>query len=262
MKWIFKQISTFLVVYYAFMVEYRAELFFWVLSNSLPIILMGVWIEAARGGNFGLSPVEFARYFLAVFIVRQFTIVWVIWDFEREIVEGRLSFRLLQPIDPVWHHLAGHLTERLARSPFVVVLVALFFWLYPQARWIPSWGTLLLFAVAIALAFALRFLMQYTYAMFAFWTERATAIEQFFYLFFLFLSGMIAPLDVFPPAAREFALWTPFPYLMYFPTALLVDLKVDIWRGFAVLIAWMAIFFFINRWLWRRGLKQYSGMGA
>lgn len=262
MKWIFKQISTFLVVYYAFMVEYRAELFFWVLSNSLPIILMGVWIEAAQGGNFGLSPIEFARYFLAVFIVRQFTIVWVIWEFERDIVEGRLSFRLLQPIDPVWHHLAGHLTERLARFPFVVVLVALFFWLYPQARWIPSWETLLLFAVAIALAFALRFLMQYTYAMFAFWTERATAIEQFSYLFFLFLSGMIAPLDVFPPAAREFALWTPFPYLMYFPTALLVGLEVDIWRGFAVLVAWMAIFFVLNRWLWRRGLKQYSGMGA
>ena len=37
----------FLSVYYAYMVEYRAELLFWVLSGSLPLILMGVWSQAA-----------------------------------------------------------------------------------------------------------------------------------------------------------------------------------------------------------------------
>ncbi|MDY6786418.1 MAG: ABC-2 family transporter protein [Cyanobacteriota bacterium] len=262
MKWIFKQIVTFLSVYYAFMVEYRAELFFWVLSNSLPIILMGVWIEAAQDGRFALEPLTFARYFIAIFIVRQFTIVWVIWDFEREIIEGRLSFRLLQPIDPAWHHIAGHLAERIARIPFVVALAGLFFWLYPEAFWLPSWGELLRVIVVVAIAFMLRFAMQYTYAMFAFWTERATAIEQFSYLFYLFLSGMIAPLAVFPPEVREVALWTPFPYMVYFPAAVLVGLKVEFWRGLFVALGWVAIFFGLNRWLWRRGLRQYSGMGA
>ena len=86
------------------MLEYRAELLLWALSGSLPFILMGVWTQAAQAGNFGLSAVEFARYFLAVYLVRQLTVVWVIWDFEREIVNGKLSFRLLQPLDPVWHH--------------------------------------------------------------------------------------------------------------------------------------------------------------
>ncbi|HEY9661491.1 MAG TPA: multidrug ABC transporter permease, partial [Allocoleopsis sp.] len=106
---------TLLSVYYAYMLEYRAELFFWVLSSSLPFILMGVWVEAAQTGQFGLSALDFIRYFLAVFIVRQFTIVWVIWEFEREVVEGKLSFRLLQPIDPIWHHFFSHVAERIAR---------------------------------------------------------------------------------------------------------------------------------------------------
>ena len=78
--------STLTGVYYAYMVEYRAELLFWVLSGSLPLILMGVWTEAAAGGQFGLSALEFARYFIAVFFVRQFSVVWVIWEFEREVV--------------------------------------------------------------------------------------------------------------------------------------------------------------------------------
>jgi ABC-2 type transport system permease protein len=68
MKKIIRKALTLLTVYYAYMLEYRAELILWVLSGSLPIILMGVWIKAAQGGRFGLSPVDFARYFLTVFV--------------------------------------------------------------------------------------------------------------------------------------------------------------------------------------------------
>jgi len=255
-------VRTLVSVYYAYMVEYRAELILWVLSGSLPIILMGVWIQASQSGNFALSAIDFSRYFLAVFIVRQFSVVWVIWEFEREIVEGKLSFRLLQPLNPIWHHFLSHFAERFARMPFAVFLIALFFVLYPQAFWIPAPGQLLLALFVTFLAFSLRFLMQYTMSMFAFWTERATALEQFSFLFFLFLSGMIAPLEVFPPQVQAIAEWTPFPYLIYFPASLLVGLPVDLGKGLLVMLIWSVIFFVLYRWLWRRGLRQYSGMGA
>ena len=252
----------FLSVYYANMVEYRAELILWVLANSMPLIMMGVWIQAAAGGGFPLSAIDFARYFICVFLIRQLTVVWVVWEFEKEVVEGRLSPRLLQPIDPVWHHVAGHVAERFARMPFTLVLMALFFLLYPQAFWVPSFGGGVLAIAAIILAFILRFLIQYTFAMFAFWTERATAIEQFWFLFYSFLSGMIAPLNVFPEGVKAVVMWTPFPYLIYFPASLLVGLPVNVGQGFGVMVAWSALFWVVNRWLWRRGLKHYSGMGA
>lgn len=262
MKQIIRKALILLSVYYAYMVEYRAELILWVLSGSLPIILMGVWIKASQGGNFGLSSVDFARYFLTVFVVRQISVVWVIWEFEREVVEGKLSLKLLQPLDPVWHHVASHLSERVARIPFAIILIVLFFLLYPQAFWLPNFGQLCLFTLAVSLAFVLRFVIQYTFAMFAFWTERANAIENFWYLFYLFLSGLIAPLEVFPEPVRKIVLFTPFPYLIDFPSSILVGLPVDLTRGFLSLIAWILIFLGVNRWLWRAGLKRYSGMGA
>ncbi|MBW4601251.1 MAG: ABC-2 family transporter protein [Calothrix sp. FI2-JRJ7] len=262
MNLIWKKVRTFLWVYYAYMVEYRAELILWVLAGSLPIILMGVWTQAAQGGQFGLSPADFARYFITVFIVRQFTVVWVVWEFEREVVEGKLSPRLLQPIDPVWHHVTSHVSERAARMPFSIFLVALFFILYPQAFWIPSWSQFLLFTLSILLAFALRFIIQYTFAMLAFWTERASSVESFWFLFYLFLSGMIAPLEVFPPIVRAAVLCTPFPYLIDFPVSLLIGLPTDIGRGFSMTIGWTLLFLGLNRILWRQGLKRYSGMGA
>jgi ABC-2 type transport system permease protein len=258
----FQVAKTLLITYYAYMVEYRAELFLWALSGSLPFILMGIWIQAAQGGNFGLEPVQFARYFLAAFIVRQTNVVWVIWEFEKEVVQGKLSPKLLQPIDPVWHHFAAHVSERFARLPFIGGLVLLFFALYPKSFWIPNLETFLLFILIVILAFCLRFIIQYTFALFAFWIERATAIEQMWFLPYLFLSGMVAPLEVFPEPVRQVVEWLPFPYLVHFPAALLAGLPVNIPRGILMILGWTTLFFIANRWLWRKGLKQYSGMGA
>ncbi|MBF2077352.1 MAG: ABC-2 family transporter protein [Synechococcales cyanobacterium T60_A2020_003] len=249
-------------VYYAYMVEYRAELLFWMLSGSLPIILMGVWVQASQSGQFAFSSIEFVRYFLAVFIVRQFTVVWVIWEFERQVVEGTLSPKLLQPLDPGWHHFISHFAERFARLPFIVVLIGFFFVLYPQALWFPGVGTCLLFVLLLFLSFVLRFAIQYTLAMFSFWIERAVAIEQFWFLFYLFLSGLIAPIEIFPPVVQRIVLWTPFPYMIGFPASLLIGRPVNVVAGIAALVGWSAIFMVANRWLWRQGLKRYSGMGA
>ncbi|TAG61745.1 MAG: multidrug ABC transporter permease [Oscillatoriales cyanobacterium] len=243
MKRIIRIAKTLLLTYYAYMLEYRAELFLWALSGALPFILMGVWMQASESGQFGLKAIDFARYFLAAFIVRQTNVVWVIWEFEKEVVQGKLSNRLLQPLDPVWHHFASHVSERFARLPFVFGLVLLFFALYPQSFWVPSLGRFLLFSLVVVLAFCLRFLIQYTFALFAFWIERASAIEQF-------------------PEVRAVVLWTPFPYLIHFPASILIGLPVDIGRGLLVMLGWGVVFFVWNRWLWRQGLKQYSGMGA
>src|SRR5690606_18363768 len=104
-------VLAYLRVYYAHMTEFRAELLLWALANSPSFILMGVWHQATSTGSFALQPLEVVRYFLAVFVVRQLTVVWVIWDVEQQVVSGKLAPLLMQPRDPVWRHLAGHVAE-------------------------------------------------------------------------------------------------------------------------------------------------------
>jgi ABC-2 type transport system permease protein len=123
-------------------------------------------------------------------------------------------------------------------------------------------STLGLFAIASACSFALLFLIQYTLAMFAFWTEKASSIQEVWFLVYLFLSGAIAPLEIFPPVVRSIALCTPFPYILNFPASILVGLKVDIINNFGIMFLWGMFFAIVNRWLWRKGLRRYSGMGA
>jgi ABC-2 type transport system permease protein len=246
------------------MVEYRAELVLWALSMSLSFILMGVWYEASGRADVGLSQEQIVRYFFCVFLVRQFTAVWVVWELEQQIQRGQLSSQLLLPIDPVWKHLAGHVAERVARAPFVVLLSVLFFSLYPRGLFLPSGTDVVVFVALVILAFIVRFAIQYTIAMACFWLERASALESLHMLVFMFLSGAIAPLEAFPPALRAAALWTPFPFMVWLPArALMGGLDDDMLRrGVAVMIGWLVVFVVVNRLAWRRGLARYSSMGA
>ncbi len=256
------KLGTLLSVQLAQMIEYRAEIFFWVLTGSLPLILMGVWLKASASGNFSLNTIQIARYFFAVFVVRQLTSIWVIWEFEREVLEGILSFRLLQPIDPIWHHVCRHWAEKITRFPILVLLTVLFFSLYPQTFWVPTLTQWLQGIIAMVFAFILYFLIQYTFALFAFWTERASAIQDLWFLFYIFLSGIVAPLDMFPESIRQIVLLTPFPYGVYFPAAALTGIGLPFFRSLLIMSLWIVGIGLINRWVWRLGLKQYSGMGA
>lgn len=251
-----------LSVYNAQMVEVRSEIFLWMLATAFPLILMGIWIQAGESGKFPLDAAQFAQYFTALFLVRQFTIVWVIYEFEFDVLQGRLSPFLLQPIDPVWRHVAAHTAERATRFPFVFAALGLVLYFIPQARWSPSLFDLVAGSAVIYLAFVLRFLIQYTFALCAFWTERASSIEQVWFMVYLFLSGLLGPLEVYSPTMRAVADFTPFPLLIYYPAQVLLGRPVDLVWVVGSLSAWCAAFFIINRVLWRIALKRYSAMGA
>ncbi len=250
-----------LVVYYAYMNEYRAEIFFWMLSGILPFILMGLWMQVGAHAPVGWEPVDVARYFFAVFLVRQYTVTWVIWEFESDVLHGRLSHALLRPLDPGWVYLAAHLAERLSRLPFLILVCGAFFLLYPEAWFWPPLRHLALFALTVNLAFAVRYLAQYSLAMLAFVMERASALESLWQILYLFLSGTVIPLAFFPEALQRWVYWTPFPYIVDIPVRALLHGEIAP-QALGTLGLWVLGLLVLNRALWRWGLRRYSAMGA
>jgi ABC-2 type transport system permease protein len=267
-----------LATQYAHMLEYRAEIALWALSGLVPLLMMALWIHqvdmaggigAAAGGlggatatEGGLNRLDLARYFISAFIVRQFTIAWVVFAFEEDALQGRLSPMLLQPLHPLWRYLSSHLAEQATRLPFVAGLAGLFLLMVPWAAWLPTPGRLALAVLATVLAFAVNFLVQSLIAVLCFWSERASALERLHTLAMLFLSGLTAPLEVFPPAVRQAAQWTPFPWIIHFPARLLAGAEVDQAGGFAALVGWLALLLPLTLLLWRAGVRRYAAMGA
>ena len=264
-----KKMRTLIGAQYALMMAYRAEIYLWVIAMILPFIMMAVWEKGASsgaGGNFAMKPIEYVRYFFAVWTVRQFSVVWRIYDIEFQVNEGKLSPLLLRPMHAVWHFVAGHLGEQMARVPFAVVVGIVFFLLYPKAFWVPSVGSVLLGIVAVYSAFALRFVMQFCLATGTFWFERASAIDQLTMIPYFFLSGFVIPLKDMPAPVAAFARCTPWPYVVDFPARILTGdiplTSVEIPASFAVMAAWFLGLLALANVLWRRGLLQYSGHGG
>ena len=95
-------------------IAYRAEFVVWMLTMTMPLVMLAITSAMAREGAVGrFDAGAFTAYYLATLIVRQMSGSWVVWEMIREIKEGTLSLRLVRPMHP----LVGYSAESLAAIP-------------------------------------------------------------------------------------------------------------------------------------------------
>ncbi|MFC4453208.1 ABC transporter permease [Deinococcus sonorensis] len=252
---------------FASMTAYRAEIIIWMLSGTLALVMMLIWMaqasRAAGGEIGGYNGQDFASYFLSVWVTGQLLVAWVAWELDFQIRQGTLSPQLLRPLDPLWVHYFHHLAERIVRLPFMVLLVALFAWL-TGAHFSSNPLDYLIFLVLAMVGFTMRFLWEYCTGLLAFWMESSTALSELNWLLYAALGGFFAPLSFYPPLVQDIARWTPFPYMVGLPAQLLAGkatLAQASW-GLLVLAGWTVAFWLLRAWMWRSGLRRYGAVGA
>ena len=81
--------------YFARALAYRAEYVIYVLTGTLPLVMMFIWMTLAReGGDIqGFSSNDFVAYYLAAILVRRITGSWIIWDLNTWVRTGEMSIR-------------------------------------------------------------------------------------------------------------------------------------------------------------------------
>src|SRR5215212_10238548 len=188
--------------------QYRGYLVIWLIGLILePVIYLSVWstVAISQGGAVdGFTAADFAAYYLVALVVSQATFTWIMWEMEYWIRQGTLSPLLVRPVHPIHRHIANNLTFKLLTLAVVVPVVAVLTIVFRPNFAISAW-TAIAFIPALALAMALRFAMEWTLASLAFWVTRVNAINQLYFVVFLFLSGFVAPLDLLPGSVRAIA---------------------------------------------------------
>lgn len=252
---------------FASMVQYRASLVIWMIGHVLePLVYLIVWstVSNTGGGSVGdYSTADFAAYYIVLMLVNHVTYTWIMYEYEYRVREGDLSFALLRPVHPIHSDIADNVSSKLITLPIMLLAAAalgLFF--HPVFR-IPIWAAAV-FVPALLLAFLLRFLLEWTLALVAFWTTRVGAVNQTYFVLVLFLSGQIAPLSLFPAPVQAAAEILPFRWMMYFPIELLLGrLSVqEAATGILVQTVWIGLAFLLLRAVWRAGTRVYSAVGA
>jgi viologen exporter family transport system permease protein len=259
--------ATFIRVSLSVEMQYRAANVIWLMGMIMePVIYLAVWsaVAAAQGGSVGgFSPADFAAYYLVYAWVNQFTSDWHMWEFDARIQHGIFAFQLLRPVHPIHGDVAENLAHKVSQQvtmlPALIVLGFVF-----HARLTPQLWALAAFVPALLLAFAVRFLWEWSLALAAFWTTRISAVNRAYFVALMFLSGRVAPVGLLPRALQALGDALPFRWMVGFPVELLLGRVTprDAGVGLLAQLGWLGGGALVLRLLWPRAVRRFGSVGG
>jgi ABC-2 type transport system permease protein len=246
-------------------VAYRAEMFVWMLTMTMPLVSLALWSAIAAAGPVGrFGPRDFTAYFLATLAIRQVTSSWIVWQLNFEIRTGALSRRLLKPIHPLIAYSAENLGALPLRAFMAVPIALIAFWVNDGSGAWRDPVTLGVWAASLVGAWLITFATMALIGTLAFYIESSTSIFEIWQMAFMLLSGYLLPLELFPGWVRSITNALPFRYMMAFPVetilghldrrAMLAELGIQ-WAFVAGMGA-MALYG------WRAGMRRFAAFGG
>jgi ABC-2 type transport system permease protein len=181
-----------------------------------------------------------------------------------EIYRGSLSRFLIYPIPFYLYKAIEHLTSGIlatVRGALGVGLVVA--WAGVPPEWSPTLSGLLAALTVLFAATLFVFLIQACAETTAFWLDHVWSLNVLSAFIVLFFGGGFVPLAFFPAPLQAALEYTPFPALLSAPVELLLGRvsPATVPRTLGILALWSLPLLGLLQGLWRRGLRQYSGVG-
>lgn len=259
--------STLLRTDLAVMLQYRVAVIIWLLGLVLqPVIFLVVWLTVAesRGGQVGdFDKSALAAYYIVLMLVNHLTFDWHMFEMGWRVRSGAFSPILLQPLHPIHRDISNNIAYKVITLLVVAPATAFLIWYFEPSFGGAPW-TAVTFVPAVILAFLVRFMVEWTVALLAFWVTDTSGLNQLYQVPLTLLSGMVAPLALMPEWIRIIGDVLPYRWMIAFPVELLLGrLSVaEAISGFTAQIAWLLIALTILKLTWQRASKRYSAVGA
>lgn len=260
-----RALPTLLRVGVAETVAYRGELVVWMLTTTMPLIMLGLWTTVASEGPFrNFSSADFQAYYLAMMIVRNLTGTWVAWQIGDEIRLGTMAMRLLRPVHPV----LAFATTHLAGIPFrtaLAVPVAVVLLFSAGASSLPHDPVQLALVVpSLVLAWWIGFALMFALGSLAFWITKLNAISQLYFIVSNLFSGYLLPLQLLPRWIADVAELTPFASMLSTPVRMLThELPGDeLARMLGMQAGWAITSSALALAVWRLGVRRFESVGG
>ncbi len=246
-------------------VAYRGEFIVWMLTTTMPLVMLALWTAVARETPIpGFGAGELTSYYLATLIVRQLTGNWIVWELNYEIRLGTLSMRLLRPLHPLWQYAGQHMSAVPMRALVSAPIVALTMAIVGTGAFTHDPVLLGAFALSVALAWALNFLAMSLLGLLALYTEQSLSAFDVFFGIFGVMSGYLIPLELLPGWVRAVASWLPFRGMLGLPVELACGRlgHAEAASAIALQAGWVALMLVATLGTWRRALRRFEALGG
>ncbi|MBS1120962.1 MAG: hypothetical protein H6Q90_3190 [Deltaproteobacteria bacterium] len=260
-----RAIPTLLRVGVAETIAYRAEFLIWILTTTLPLVMLGLWTSVAEEAPFrGYRSADFVAYYLATLIVRNLTGSWVAWQISEEIRTGAMSMRLLRPLHPFVAFAASH----VAAIPFrglVAIPIALGLLVSSGASSLTTEPLqLALIVPSLILAWLITFSILFAFGALAFFITKSMALLNLYFGLFTLLSGYLLPLPLLPGWIAQIAEWSPFRFMLSVPVELMTRTFEPADLAIVMLgqLGWTISSLVLALWVWRLGVRRFEAVGG
>lgn len=265
MRRVLRAVPTLVRVGLAEAVAYRAEMLVWLLSTTMPLVMLALMSAVAREGPVGrFGGDDFTAYYLAGLVVRLLTGAWVIWEVNFEIKQGTLAYRLLRPIHPLVAYAAENVGAMPLRVAIVTPIAAGALLATGGERLTRDPLLLAAFPAALVGAWLITFLAMALIGALAFWVESSGSLFEVWLGLFGVFSGYLMPLELFPRWLEVAARYLPFRYMLAFPVEMIIGLTP---RGAALTelaVQWtfVGVLGLAAAGAWRLGLRRFTAFGG
>jgi ABC-2 type transport system permease protein len=251
---------------------YRTNFLFRAAFGLVPLaatlfLWQAIYADKPAGSPIGAYTLaQMVSYYLLVTVVDAITAVAEDdWQIAADIKDGAVSQFLLKPLDYLTYRLCLYLSGRVIYTSVALIPVAFFLFFQREFLVAPAGPlTWVLMPLSLLMAALLQFLIAYTVALLSFWVMDVSTFIFIQFAFEYLASGHLFPLDILPPALHRALMWTPYPYLLYFPVEVSLGRLAggDLGRGLAVQAGWVVLAFLLARFVWSRGLRRYTAVGG
>ena len=219
-------------------------------------------IHASGNPLLGGFPIS---YYLGYFLWLILQLGSINWSFERtmiaEINNGTVNSLLLRPSSFYEYHLGQLVGQKLIVAVTMVPVVFLIAWAWDLPFHLDRLPAAFLMGfLYIILIFSLHFAV----ASMAFFLDHVYSLNITKNMIIWFLTGELFPLDLMPSPYREWIIALPFSCGIYLPASY-VSGRIStetFMQGFVSLFIGGIVFGLLARFIWRAGLRRYSGTGA
>jgi ABC-2 type transport system permease protein len=212
---------------------------------------------------FGYSEQNMLTYILISNIVSDIVLSTRTGDIAGEILKGDLVNYILRPIAFFKYHAARDVGDKFLNVFFSTFEVLLIIAILKPPIFIQTNPLLLLTAfVFVVIGAIISYFVNMQMSFIAFWSNEVWAPRFIFYMLLLVFAGSFFPLDIMPKVLYYAFFFTPFPYLYYLPSRIYLGVPLgDLGFFFMMGIAWCLLSYLFTRYLWKKGLSEFSFFG-
>lgn len=251
------------------LLSHRSRSLIWFLIALVgPFILIIFWRGAFSSSQSliaGWTQSMITTYYMILSFANVSLMSHVEGDVAREdIRDGKLVTYLTKPFSYYWLKFFEEIPNRLFQFACGIVMILVLFLLFGKNFSVSITAISAIFTIIIfILAYFVSHTLKMIVGLLALWFIDIGGFFQIVEALIFILAGSLMPINFMPLWLQTVALFSPFPYIIYFPVMSIIEplSTEELMKIISIQFMWVIGLSYFYKLIWNTGIKKFTGVG-